>query len=572
MIKDLNKIVKEWAYRVDNGQPNPKKSAHLYHLSEILIENKWPFEVIEELLQNLNEDDIVKKKQSDGSYGSSYTVKNHNPDRGQELVKKNASKDDIEKIDKDEEPEDEKPENYDKELLASDHDTVDDALRYTKSQAKKDGSRKGVGLGTDTSRAGEAAVHTGIRMFQDGVSLEKIEEELMKIANEKDAYLTAKWVKSTISTLKAIDEKIGINKIEDVAWDTPEGRTAIGVDPKLKTSADMFVRTKDGKNIGISLKQDGKVFLNNGGWDKQAVLLLDNLKEVMPAEEHEALTKAMSIKDYNKDRAERFRQAYSKYSPEEVLKMVQSLTPEEIKKEKLKPYMDILQNPKSLLEKVREEPTNLSVDEMKALHRLLKLRDEKGNQLIRESDNILSKKTFAVLNSSDAAKNGMNRHVLKSMHVFDALELNEDLKKGGVDAFTTMFGIPPDGATLDEENLVNLFGSQFEQVLADVRNGDKDPKELEEMMAKQIEIDYESGQILFKHENDMKYPLFYLSGRARGIGNAPVMELGQTAFMAMALKVGSFDTDEWTPEQQKKLSDELKKEVEERDTRQKKEK
>ena len=104
MIKNLNEILKEWAYRVDNGQPNPKNSAHLYHLSEILIEYKWPFEVIEELLQNLNEDDIVKKKQSDGSYGSSYTVKNHNPDRGQELVKKNASKDDIEKIDKDKEP------------------------------------------------------------------------------------------------------------------------------------------------------------------------------------------------------------------------------------------------------------------------------------------------------------------------------------------------------------------------------------------------------------------------------------------------------------------------------------
>ena len=41
------------------------------------------------------------------------------------------------------------------------------------------------------------------------------------------------------------------------------GRTAIGVDPKLDTSSDMFVRTNDGKNIGISLKQDGSVFLNN---------------------------------------------------------------------------------------------------------------------------------------------------------------------------------------------------------------------------------------------------------------------------------------------------------------------
>ena len=108
MIKNLNEIVKEWAYRVDNGQPNPKNSAHLYHLSEILIEYKWPFEVIEELLQNLNEDDIVKKKQSDGSYGSSYTVKNHNPDRGQELVKKDASEDDIEKIKKEEDEPEEK--------------------------------------------------------------------------------------------------------------------------------------------------------------------------------------------------------------------------------------------------------------------------------------------------------------------------------------------------------------------------------------------------------------------------------------------------------------------------------
>ena len=69
MITDLNKIVKEWSYRVNDGKPNPNNSTHLYHLSEILNENKWTFEVIDELLQNLNEVDIVQKKQSDGSYG-----------------------------------------------------------------------------------------------------------------------------------------------------------------------------------------------------------------------------------------------------------------------------------------------------------------------------------------------------------------------------------------------------------------------------------------------------------------------------------------------------------------------
>ena len=57
MITNLNVIVKEWAYRVHDGKPNPNNHAHLYQLSEILIENKWSLSVIDELLQNLNEGD-----------------------------------------------------------------------------------------------------------------------------------------------------------------------------------------------------------------------------------------------------------------------------------------------------------------------------------------------------------------------------------------------------------------------------------------------------------------------------------------------------------------------------------
>lgn len=565
MITDFDKIVKEWSYRVHNSKPNPQNSTHQYQLTEILIEYGWPYQAIDELIQNLNEIDIVKNKKS----GNVYPVRTHNPDT-QDLITKDASKDDIEKIKKDKE-QDKEPESKE-ELLKSDHETTDDALRYTKSQAKKDGKRKGVGLGTDTSRAGEAAVHTGIRMFKAGASFEEIEKELMKIANEDDTFLNPKWVKSAMATLKSIDKKIGLKNIEDVAWDTDEGRRAIGVDPKLKTSSDMFVRTTEGVNIGISLKQDGRVFLNNGGWDEQSAILLDNLKEVMPPDEHKKISEAMSIAEYNKDRAERFKQAYKKYSPEDILEMVNSLTPEEIKKEKLsEKYLDILRNPEKLLEKVRlastEKPNNLSGDEMKALHRLMKLRDKEGDKHIRESDNVLSKKTFAVLNSSEEAKKGMNRHVLRAMHVFDALGLNQTLSDGGVDSFVTMYGIPPDGSTLDEENLVSLFGSKFQQVLAEnlneVRNGDADPEDLEELLADQIEIDYESGEILFRHEDGGRYPLFYLNGRARGIGTAPVMELGQTSFMALALKIGSFDTSTWEDKDVKKLEKLLKRDREE---------
>ena len=50
MITDLNKIADEWTYRV--GVVDYEDEKHLYHLSEIMIENKWPFEVIDELLEN----------------------------------------------------------------------------------------------------------------------------------------------------------------------------------------------------------------------------------------------------------------------------------------------------------------------------------------------------------------------------------------------------------------------------------------------------------------------------------------------------------------------------------------
>ena len=177
MIKNLNEILKEWAYRVDNGQPNPKNSAHLYHLSEILIEYKWPYEVIEELLQNLTEDDIVKKKQPDGSYGSSYTVKNHNPDRGQELVKKDASEDDIEKIKKDDgEPEEKKPKKK-KSKTKMKREDIDSIDGKTKTKAL---NKEEKAPGNESSVINEIGVGIGMSHLSDNpdMSVQELEDKL----------------------------------------------------------------------------------------------------------------------------------------------------------------------------------------------------------------------------------------------------------------------------------------------------------------------------------------------------------------------------------------------------------
>ena len=200
---------------------------------------------------------------------------------------------------------------------------------------------------------------------------------------------------------------------------------------------------------------------------------------------------------------------------------------------------------------------------MKALGKLLKMYDKEKYDHLRKIDDGLTRRAFEVLNASDAAKNGMNKHVLKSMHVLDTLGLNEKLKKGGVDGFITVYGIKPDGAVLNEENLTSLFGSKFQQLLSEqlkeVRDGTKETQDLQDFMADQIEIDYESGQILIKHENEDKIPLFYLDGRSKAIGASPTMELGQTPLMALALKIGTFDTSTWTKEQRAKLKKEIEK-------------
>ena len=492
-----------------------------------------------------------------------------------------------------------KLENMSKEeLQEKDKKKINDALMMTKSELKrlekekkeKEKERKekkkkgievevedggGVGAGTPASRAGETMVCRGLDMLINGEkTLDDIRTEFEGIVNTKDHVLNNKkgreWVPSCMATLERINTEIGFDNITDIAWDTDEGRTSIGVDPKLETSSDMFVRTRDGENIGISLKKDASVFLNNGGWQEQSTLLLNDLKEVMPDEQHEALSEAMSYENFKTDRALKFKEAFANYTDKEVLKLVNELTPEEIEKESLGKYMSALKNPKDHLKKIKQGRLGLDRGDgavMKGFHRLLKLRDSNGDKIVRESDNVLTKNTFDVLNTSPEAKNGMNKHIIRSMHVLDTLGLKKEFKIGGVDKFVTTYGIPPDGSVLNEKNLIDLFGDEITDMILEgineVRAGNKKPEDLEARMAEQIEIDYSSGQIFFKHQNEMKYPLFYLSGRSRGIGTPPVMELGQTPFMGWALKNGSFNTDTWDADQLKKLRGDLAKQAKE---------
>ena len=95
MITDLNQILVEWAYRTNDGKPDVKSNAKLLTLEGVLKDFGWTREARAELLNTLMEADIVKNKDS----GNIYTVQKHNPNT-QDLVKKDASDDEIAKVTK----------------------------------------------------------------------------------------------------------------------------------------------------------------------------------------------------------------------------------------------------------------------------------------------------------------------------------------------------------------------------------------------------------------------------------------------------------------------------------------
>ena len=123
MITDLNKIIAEWSYRTSDGKPDVNNNAKLILLEGVLTEFGWSREAKAELLNNLIEKTLVKNKDS----GAVYLVKNVN-DEKHDILKKNASEDDLDKEKDDEEPDVEEPINDKK---------VDDKLKQGRIKKMK---------------------------------------------------------------------------------------------------------------------------------------------------------------------------------------------------------------------------------------------------------------------------------------------------------------------------------------------------------------------------------------------------------------------------------------------------
>jgi len=322
----LNIIVKEWAYRIHDGKPNPNNSVYLYHLSEILIENKWPLSVIDELLQNLSEGDEWWTKLSPAQQAQ--YIKDHpKSQKAQDAKEKGEDEKEVEikvgepnQKDKSLDPNVDtsqseiysnsatgiKDEDFkNQEEITSNYDNEDDELKVEQIQKVFESGRipkkyakvitrlmnsdkgaktsitnflKGVGAGEIQAQAGEV-----ITMASVGMNDEEFEEFIGILESQVDKYpkgskpiVTSEWLESVRAvrtvTKKRYDKEFGKGNwsISNTAWDTKEEFEALGNSDYEKNkgySSDMYVKLEvNGKLVldEISLKKDSVSKIFNG--------------------------------------------------------------------------------------------------------------------------------------------------------------------------------------------------------------------------------------------------------------------------------------------------------------------
>jgi hypothetical protein len=608
----IDKILTEWSYRVHDGMPNPKNPLHLVYLRESLEHLKIDNEVIDIMMSKLMEQKFYARSPK-GKKISVFTNKDSYEDavRGgyepvdRKKAERELGKKDEEPPSKDKEPTEEPPkekettskitniskdggfekgddietsteEKTQDELRNEDHQTTNSQLNLSvaeaKAQAEKKGE-KGVGAGTAESRAGEAAVHYTLRELLNGRDIDDIKSELMSTANDKGKILNTKWVNAAVNTAQWINDVYG-SDIEEVVWDTPSGRKLIGVEGH-GTSSDMFIKTKNGKNIGISLKQTTSVFLLNGGYKKQHDLLVESLSETLSPTEIEDFEKSTSIDTYwsgNKD-DENSSGFYGKLTNiRELSELDQNL--KNIIKERINLYKNISDEEfntifdstkyKKYIDKTEDIISKLphvKGEEMKFIAKLVKDPEVKKSfpalyDDLRGEEIQLTQSILKSANSNPNVALGLKKLCMDGMHIEDILFGKSDK----LDEFITLYGNNP-AVELDKAVLLKIFNMQdeYEKYLSvddDDELLEEYKQELLEKMYDKIEIDVKegarSGEIKIKHEKG-EFHLFGIKARTKPLGTSPGLEMFQTSFMGNVIKEGTTDVSDWKQSTKKRF-------------------
>lgn len=659
----IEEILNEWAYRVDDGMPNPKNPQHIRELAEVLDELGLS-DIKNEFIQNLMEADkkfsnptlnkVIKYKDKDGKEKEGIVgnlLRNPEDSPGRKEAEKYLPKDGTDERDainselggegqpsRDIEKEKEKkggeqqqaaqPEtgtsfkgkagkqftdqlspsdpaytgdevdNKNVELKKQqeqnrkvDSEKVEKQIRMTKKEAAQ--SQKGVGMGTAESRTGESVtVYAGKKvqeLVKSGMDYEEaraqIQKELMDIANGPDSVLTKEWVKSGLSILDYLNDTIGVDNIEDFAWDTPEGNELVG-STGHGTSADIFVKTKDGKTIGISLKKGFKVFIVNGGYgsalkefeeslgvklpencqpERYTELrndILSNSAEILKSDrktfESVAERLLSNPEEFNKtfgpkDDAIRKRKRW-------LIQKAFGLSNSDIKglsEEQIDDYISKVK-PSQFVDAMENIKTGDDIKFFASFCKDSEIEEKHGIYgKLRGLDNQMADSLYEAFEDSPERKQKMKEKIVNDTHIVDTLFPKEPLGD-----FKTIFGEDP-AVEMDRQSLVNIFGiedlyKQYNESSDDVEREELRSK-IETEITKKLVITKKKGVPVIAVKLDgppqSELPLYQMGVRTRGIGNAPTLEVSQSTFGSLALKNGNTQVENWDAKDRRKVVD-----------------
>ena len=451
------------------------------------------------------------------------------------------------------------------------------AWEKRKADAKKKGEpfkepkpkkkNKGVGLGSPDSRAGESAVVLGsIRMkeiMDKGKSYEEaramVAAELKKFVGP-DSYLTDSWIKSALNTLDLMEREIGFNNVEEFGWDNPEGRALVG-SQNHGTSSDMFVKTKDGKRIGVSLKKDLKVFIFNGGYTEMSENLKErgfNLSE-NSAPEHYVQRRteefAQGVKDITKNKkAACAAWEGMKKKPADTFDPLDKRVAHILKRTGKKKLKDV-----SCDDFVNNILTDTGGDSMKLLSQfyqnpeIAKISPAYGK--LRGLDREMTDSIAKDFGTPE------NQKIVKDL-VRDETHISDILfgENPNLDELKVVYGTDP-AIEMKKEKLVQLFGIDKEYAKFEKETDPKKKaaikKKIEDAINDKISVSTKGGvmsiAITVKDSNgkESAIPLFEAKIRTRGIGAAPTFEMAQNTFGGLAFKYGTSDYTKWDEKDRK---------------------
>lgn len=474
-------------------------------------------------------------------------------------------------------------------LEKEDKEKVYNQIIMTTSEAKK--QQKGVGLGTPASRTGESVtVYAGQKLkelINQGSSYEEarsvVEEELNKIAKDKETVLSADWVKAGLSTFDHINNTIGIENIKHFAWDTPQGNELVN-STGHGTSADMFIQTNDGKTIGISLKKDFKVFIVNGGYDKamkefeekigfslpdkcqanyysdRREVEFDKAIDIIKGNRNFFETQAKQIleneEEFNKtfgpkENTIRSRQAYIVSRKLNIsLPAAKKLTDNEIK-ETIKEI-----TPLELVSYIEDIQTT---NDMKFSAMFMKRSEIESKYNIysklRNLDNEMTENIFEAFQSDSKMREKTKEKIINDTHIIDTLFPEKPLSD-----FKTIFGTDP-AVEMTSRAIGRIFGvsdsmREYKNAESSVEK-DRIKEQIVHKIKEKLIItkkrDVPVIAILVKNDDGStsELPLYKIGVRTRGIGNAQTLEVSQAVFGSLSLKNGNTDVLSWNESDKK---------------------